>query len=296
MRMALWTAALACVCASSPLAAVEEGEDWRTTLAEAEAAGATEAADTGIVGLSADELAALAGEESAEAADEEVPEDFIRNRRRFVMREMKFNADWDTDPTAVPAFVYQFQRRTGMDAQALQPRKPLTFDDPELLDWPMVYMTAHHAFTLSDAETAGLRKFLDRGGFVFSDDCLYGMPYGPAFHGEIKKALPEGDFKPLNDKVDGVSMLLKQKYAWTHVSETGLPMKLGNNPFEYVLVHGHLGVLYTPPDLGCMWEISSPPTPSNPLGAGMHNMDMEAGKREDAYRIGVNVILYVMTH
>ena len=37
------------------------------------------------------------------------PDDFIRNRRRFVIREMKFNADWDTDPTSLPALVDQLK-------------------------------------------------------------------------------------------------------------------------------------------------------------------------------------------
>ena len=202
---------------------------------------------------------------------------------------MRFNADWDTDPTSLPALVDQLKRRTGIDAQALQPRKPLTFDDKEMLDWPLVFMTAHNAFTLSEADVKGLRKYLDRGGFLFADDCLYGFPFGPALHGEMEKVYPgpavQGHRSGKGQLRDGCS---KQKFSWSDVNEVGLPTVLKANAFQYLEVEGHMAVIYTPPDLGCMWEISSPPTPSNPLGAGMHNMDDFPGLREAGYRMGIN--------
>ncbi len=268
-------------------------EDWVRTLS----GDRTESeSDTGVVGMSASEAEALAAAEEEEEDDEEVAEDFIRNRRRLVFREMKFASDWDTDPTAMTAMIYQFKRRTGMDSYALQPRRPLTFDDPDLLHWPLVFMTAHNAFTLSKKEILGLRRYLQNGGFLFADDCLYGFPFGPAFHSELMKVLPGTEFKELRPDQPVFSMMLKQKYTWPETNEAGLPGSLKANPFEYMLVDGRIGVLYTTPDLGCMWEISSPPTPSNPLGTGMHNWDRIPGLREDAYRISVNILLYSMIH
>ena len=278
------------LCSRSALAA---DESWGNELR-----GSGEAtADTGIQGLSAEEREELLKEKTDQESDDEVPEDFVRNRRRFVMREIKFNSDWDCDPTAVPALVDQFHKRTGMDAQALQPRKPLTFDDPELVNWPYIYMTAHNSFCLSDAERDGLRKYLDNGGFLHADDCLYGNnAFGPSFHGEMKRVYPESDFVPVERMGASIETILKQKFGWTKTNERGLPAILGSNPFEGMAVQGYLRILYTPPDIGCMWEISSPPTPSNPLGTGMHNMDMFGGMREAGYRMGVNFILYAMTH
>jgi len=277
-------------------AADEASENWAATLGAAEEQD-TAIADTGVVGMSTDELQAYAAANADSGeADTEVPDDFLKNRRRFVIREIKFNSDWDTDPTSLPAMIEQFKRRTGMDAQALQPRKPLTFDDPELIDWPFIFMTAHNAFTLSDAELAGLRRYLNNGGFLHSDDCLYGMPFGPAFHREMRKAYPEKDLKQFDLSSPNVGVMLKQKHAWDQTNEAGLPSTLGSNAFEYLDLDGRMMVLYTPPDLGCMWEISSPPTPTNPLGTGMHNMDRIPGRREAAYRMGINIIFYAMTH
>lgn len=297
-RPILFVATLLASLFTGPLPGAEpkpgEGADWIATLS---GKSANAPADTGVIGLSADELSAVLADPEQAEADAEVPQDFVRNRRRFVVREMKFNADWDTDPTSLPAMVDQFRRRTGMDAQALQPRKPLTFDDPELFDWPHVFMTAHNAFTLSDAEAAGLRRYLDFGGFLHADDCLYGFPFGPAFHSEMKKVLPDKELVPLEISHPIFGTLLKQKFSWASLNEVGLPRVLKQNAFEFIEIGGHLSVLYTPPDLGCMWEISSPPTPSNPLGAGMHGIDSNnPGAREAAYRMAVNIIFFNMTH
>jgi len=274
---------------------VQAAEDWAAELNTGEAEAAP--TDSAIIGMTADEMAAYVEEsQSGATGDEEVPDNFVRNRRRLVIREIKFNSDWDTDPTALPAMVDQYKRRTGLDAQALQPRSPLTFDDPELTSWPVIYMTAHNAFTLSDAELKGLQRYIAQGGFLFSDDCLYGFPFGPAFKGEMLKVLPDKKLTPFNHETPVYGNLLRQKHAFENPNEAGLPNVLRTNNFEYIEVDGRMAVLYTPPDLGCMWEISSPPTPSNPLGAGMHNMDDEPGRREAAYRMGVNIFFYVMTH
>ncbi len=277
------------------LAAAAESDDWIGRLG---VKGESAAQDSGVIGMTADEADSYAGQQEADAGgDAEVPDTFVRGRRRFVMQEMKFNSDWDCDPTAVPAMVDQFKVRTGMDAQALLPHKPLTFDSPEMLDWPFVYLSAHYAFTLSEAEEKGLRQFIERGGFVYADDCLYGQTFGPAFQGLVTKLFPECEFKAIDLGTPGQKMLYHQKYSFKNVHESGVPMEFLNaNPFLCLMFRDRMALVYSPQDIGCAWEISSPPTPSNPLGAGMHSSDMNPQGREAGYRLGVNIILFSMTH
>ena len=253
------------------------------------------AVSTGVMGMSGEDLQTYTETETAET-DEETPDDFIVNRRRFVMREMMFNADWNTDPTAVPAFIEQLKRRTGMKALALSPRKALSFSSPELVDWPFVFMTAHNAFSLSETDLKTLRNYLQHGGFVYADDCLYGFPFGQAFPGELRRTLPDAEFQPLDPKSPVYGTILRQKYAWTKTNEAGLPGVMKPNFWHFIDVGGHMAVLYTPQDIGCLWEISSPPTPANPLGAGMHSQDRIPGLREAAYELGVNIVIYSMLH
>lgn len=271
----------------------EEGEDWGAVLSGQSVSGQL---GTGIMGMSTEELETYVQSEEEEGEDEEVPEDFVRQRRRFVIREMKFNADWDTDPTALPAMVAQYKRRTGYEALALQPRDPLAFDDPRLVDWPFIYMTAHNAFTLNEEEIKGLRNYLARGGFLYTDDCLYGFPFGVAFPGEMSRVLPESEWTPLDPKHPVFGTVLRQKYSWDKTNEAGLPMQFKPNFLHYFEIDGYMAILLTPHDIGCAWEISSPPTPANPLGGSMHNLDRIPGRRECTYRIGVNIFLFAMMH
>jgi len=290
--VAILVAVAACWLAHPAAARGQESDDWASGFLDADDADSARE-DTGIVGMTREELAEYTRAE-ADEVDEEVPDDFIRQRRRFVMREMKINSDWDCDPTAVPALIDQLKRRTGMDAQALQPRQPLTFDDPEILHWPFLYVTSHYAFTFSEAEAKGLRLFCDRGGFFYADDCLYGNPFGQAFPGEVRKAYPGKEFQTLDPKHPVFGIVLRQKYTWAHTNEAGYPSAITPNPYCYFQVDGHIGVLYSPGDFGCSWEISSPPTDANPLGGGMHSGRPEV--REACYRLGINIILYALIH
>lgn len=287
---ALLAALLACVPLPGRAAA---GDDWGAMLA---GGGKNASAETGVVGMSADDAESYVAEEQQATADEETPQDFIRGRRRFVMREMRFNADWDTDPTGVPAFVDQYKRRTGLDAVALQPRKPLSFDSPDLIDWPIVYMTAHNAFTMTEADVKSFRNYFLKGGFLFVDDCLFGFPFGQAFPGEMSRVLPEAQWLPIDPKDPVFGVALKQMYGWAQVNEAGLPQVFKPNSFMHMDVGGRMVLIYTTPDMGCLWEISSPPSPANPLGGAMHGMDKIPGLREASYRMGVNIVIYSMLH
>jgi len=276
------------------LAAVET-DDWAAFLG---ARGGDEPAATEVIGMSAEELESYAAEQELDvAADEEKPEVFIRSRRRAVIREIRFSTDWDCDPTAVPAMVDQFRRFTVMDAQAFIPCKPLTFDSPDMLDYPFVYMSAHYAFKFSDAEAEGLRKYVERGGFIMADDCLYGQTFGPAFAGEMQKIFPEAKLTEIGHKDPVGGLVLKQKFPF-QAGEAGIPRNFMNqNPWLGIFLGGNLGVLHTVQDIGCSWEISSPPTPSNPLGAGMHGADSQGpDARLNAYKLAANVILFSVLH
>ena len=46
----------------------------------------------------------------------------------------------------------------------------VTFDDPELFKYPFAYLIEVGWWTVTDREAAGLRAYLQKGGFLFIDD------------------------------------------------------------------------------------------------------------------------------
>ena len=278
---------------AKPAAAPAGTEEWAPdALQEGDAAAQD---DSGILGFDSNEyFAEKAGEENA--ADDEPDENLVPQRRRLVMRELKHNADWDTDPTGLPGLVDQYKRQTGLEAYTFIPRAGLDWADPEIHQWPLLYITGHNAFTLTDEDAAAMNRYVRHGGFLLIDDCLYGFPFGKAAHSELRKVFPELTFERIDHTNDVFKHLYSMKYSWPQVNEAGLPDPQRPHYWEAIFIDGRIGVLMTMQDLGCQWEISSPPTPSNPLGGAMHNQDRIPGQRETAYALGINILLYILTH
>ena len=63
-------------------------EDWAAKLSGNPAISDSAPAETGVVGMSAEDLAGYSDTPQVVDGDDEVPDDFIRNRRRFVIREI----------------------------------------------------------------------------------------------------------------------------------------------------------------------------------------------------------------
>lgn len=72
----------------------------------------------------------------------------------------------------------------------------INLTDPDLFNYPWIYMVEPGAMLLDDDEVNALRRYLLNGGFLMADD-FWGTRQWDNFAREIKKALPERDFVEL---------------------------------------------------------------------------------------------------
>src|SRR5690348_1559568 len=72
-------------------------------------------------------------------------------------------------------------------------------DDPELLKYPVAYMTEAGFWTMTDHEAAGLRAYLLKGGFVIFDDFRddFRSPGWANFEMQMHRVLPDARFVDL---------------------------------------------------------------------------------------------------
>jgi hypothetical protein len=87
--------------------------------------------------------------------------------------------------------------RTHMDASNVH-----TFDDPELMKYPVAYLTEPGYWVPTDEEVAGLRRYLDKGAFLIVDDFYdpdfhYGREW-QTFEAGIRRVLPDARIEPLD--------------------------------------------------------------------------------------------------
>ena len=98
-------------------------------------------------------------------------------------------ASWATDyPKADRQFLTVLRRLTNLDAYELE--NAVRLDDPNLRRFPFLYAVEVGNMALSDAEVKGLRDYVLAGGFLVADD-FWGSYEWQAFESEMRRVFPE---------------------------------------------------------------------------------------------------------
>ena len=152
----------------------------------------------------------------------------------------------------------------------------------ELFKYPVSYMCEPGYWTQTDQEAANLRAYLLKGGFIIFDDFRDNDWYN--FETQMKRVLPDGRFVALDVSnsifhsfFDIATLDFKQFY-----DRPGTAQFLGifeqNDPSKRLLM-----IVNYNNDVGEYWEFSD---------TGWTPIDLS----NEAYKLGVNYIVYGMTH
>lgn len=169
--------------------------------------------------------------------------------------------------------------------------------DPELFQCPFVMMTEVGGLFLDEEEAAALRTYLIKGGFLWADD-FWGSYAWRVFESQIGKALPPGEYPIVDLPLD--HPLFRTQFEVKHVRQVpsinfwagsgGGTSEAGADsaePHARAILddHGRVMVLITHnTDYGDSWERE----------ADDPNYFLEFAV--DGYAMGINVVLYAMTH
>lgn len=200
----------------------------------------------------------------------------------FRFGQIAYNGSWDVNPALQNSVLQGLSANTGIEVDYAP--NGVALDDEELADYPLLFMTGHYDFQLSNEEADGLKAYLERGGMVIATAAAGLKPFDVGFRREIKKALPEGDLIKLPAThplfVGGWNPIERVEYT---------PTALRDDPtLEYpeffgLFIEGRLAVLYSPFDL-----MSGLNHESNAYAKGVSG--------EDATRIVINAITYALSH
>ncbi|MDK1032058.1 MAG: DUF4159 domain-containing protein, partial [Planctomycetia bacterium] len=213
-------------------------------------------------------------------------------RNVIVMREIKFPSDWNTDPTAVPQFLFQMRERTGAKKRWKSFGEPLELDDAEIFRWPLLYLTGHDGFEFMPKERENIRHYVLNGGVIWADDCLAGASaFMRDFKDELKRIFPKQRLETISKGDPRFASMYWLLYEFERE-----PGREFSDPIPNLamMIDGQFAVLVTMNDYGCAWEVSIPPTGDEPIGLGMHSRTNP--QREKVYRFSANQIYYVLTH
>jgi Domain of unknown function (DUF4159) len=162
-----------------------------------------------------------------------------------------------------------------------------TLDDPALFDFPVAYMTEAGFWTLNDHEAAAFRAYLLKGGFVIFDDFRGDFRGGGGwdnFEANMRRVIPGAHFVDLDPshpifhaffEIDSFD-IVPQDY------DRGRPVFRGlfedNDPKKRLMAMVNYNT-----DVSNFWEFS---------GTGFRPVE----DSNEAYKLGVNYIMYGLTH
>jgi hypothetical protein len=213
----------------------------------------------------------------------------------YVSRRGRANGWWAQDwPDADEHFTNGVQRLTRIDSG--DPRH-LALTDERLFDYPWMYMTQTAYWALNEQEVARLHEYLERGGFLVTDD-FWGPYEWEVFQGTMERVLPN---HPITDIALGDSVMHVlydiQEKDLTYIPGTrhlycgsrNGPCQvrdLGSTPAWRAIMddkqHMVVAVNFNT-DIGDAWEYADSP------------MYPEA-MTSLAYRYGINYLIYALTH
>jgi len=122
--------------------------------------------------------------------DEKFPQDiftFARIKYTSTGWERSSYAWWTDYPDADLNLSFRLQQLTALKVNP-EP-KVIEITDPDLFNYPWVFMSGLGNITLSDTEAQILRRYLRSGGFIMVDD-FWGQAEWDGFYRAIKKVLP----------------------------------------------------------------------------------------------------------
>jgi hypothetical protein len=183
--------------------------------------------------------------------------------------------DWYNDPSAIPNLARELTRRTSLVVSTEETIVDLGSEG--LFNHPFIFLTGHGNIKLSDREVRNLRTYLTAGGFLYADDD-YGMD--EAFRREMERIFPGEELIELefNHPIYHILYDFPKGLPKIHEHDGQPPQGFG------ILHEGRLVVFYT-------YETNIADGWADPQ---VHGDPPE--KRDEAFRMGINIVLYALTH
>lgn len=200
-------------------------------------------------------------------------------------------SSWATDyPEADWKFMWGVQRLTNLRIQMEE--HAIETMDPRLFRYPFLYVVEPgRGMTFSDTEAKQLREYVDRGGFIVFDD-FWGTYQWQTFAAQLRRVFPDRE----------VEEIPRDHEIWHCFYDIDAFMQVPNisNGIRGYQTHEQDG--YVPYLLGIFDEkrrLNVVISFNSDLGDAWEWMDHPQYPEKFsgyAYRIGINFIIYAMTH
>ncbi len=205
---------------------------------------------------------------------------------RFAFTRLRYEGSFRRDPGWAhdyPRADWHFQRILGeisLTRTFIDESNIFSLDDPELSMHPVAYLSEPGFWTMSEAEMAGLRGYLQKGGFIIFDD-FRGARDWMNLETRMREVLPDLRWVELD-------ITHPVFHSFFDIKELPVEGYYGEARF-YGLFEDNdprkrlIAIANYNHDLGELWEYSD---------TGWVPVEVS----NEAYKFGVNYVIYALTH
>ena len=208
---------------------------------------------------------------------------FVRLRWNSGFGRGGFGAAWNHDLPRAEQHLAMIVRELSVVNMRTDGSKILMLDDPELFKYPIAFMWEPGFWNLTDEEATAFRAYLTKGGFAVFED-FDGAAQWAHFEAQMRRILPAGRFvrldrtHPIFDCFFRVQDIDAIVHPMTGIRPSYYGIFEDNDPRRRLMV-----VANYDNDVPEYWEWS---------GQGLYPFDTS----NEAYKLGVNYLIYGLTH
>ncbi|WP_105102684.1 DUF4159 domain-containing protein [Microbulbifer pacificus] len=173
----------------------------------------------------------------------------------YFTRLMYESGDWDVDQRMPSNVLNSLIEYTSLKVDPNERIVPLA--DPAMVLAPFCYLAGHKLVEFTAAEAKNFRDYVNRGGFVFVDDCNHDIDglFAKSFEAQMAKLFGDDCLQKLPDDHDLYRCFFRfEELPVTSFELNGWGDDLVHDYLKAIVVNGRIAVLYSNKDFGCEWD------------------------------------------
>ena len=214
---------------------------------------------------------------------EEVEEQVERGLLQIA--QIRHAGAWNAAPRALKNLLTALNQTAGIAVSHQQ--RDLLLADPQVYNYPLIYMHGRQQFQLNKKERDNLRQYLERGGVLFADACCGAKLFDKSFRDMIQQVFPDKKLEriPLDNELFSEEIGHDVRRLKRRVLEggqaSGAVVKEMETVLEGIELDGRYAVIYSKYDLSCALEKQS-------------TIQCEGYTPDDAVKLATNIVLYAI--
>lgn len=220
-----------------------------------------------------------------EDSGEEASQDVIE-RGLLQIAKLRHTGGWDAAPQALRNLLLALNRTVGL-AASTRPRN-LPASDPNIFNYPLLYMHGRNRFQIGQQERERLKEYLERGGVLFADACCGSRAFDESFRDLTAQLYPDKqlqrippDHEMFSNTVAFDLSRVKRRTTVADAADAALDTEVSEvEPFlEGIEIEGRYALIYSKYDISCALQRQA-------------SVACEGYVTDDAVKIAINVVLY----